>query len=230
MPAASIDKYQILSDINPKSHIAEAYKTIRTNIQFSSVDNEIKVILIASSLPEEGKSTTSVNLAVTYAQESKKVLIIDADLRKPTLHRFFAKSNRTGLTNLLADQTSVHEAVMDTHIPNLFVLTSGAIPPNPAELLASKRMDHLLKELRSEFDVIIIDSPPTLAVTDSQILSSKCDGVVLVINHGKVKREAARKVVASLTHAKANLLGVVINNKELRKGESSYYYYYGSKE
>jgi capsular exopolysaccharide synthesis family protein len=229
MPA-SVDKHQIISDINPKSYIAEAYKTLRTNIQFSSVDDEIKVILIASSLHEEGKSTTSVNLAVTYAQENKRVLIIDADLRKPTLHRFFAKSNRSGLTNLLADQITVNEAVMDTHIPYLSLLTSGTIPPNPAELLASKKMDNLLKELKNDFDIIIIDSPPSIAVTDAQILSTKCDGVVLVINHGKVKREAVRKVVASLTHVKANLLGVVINKKDLRKAEADYYYKYGTTE
>jgi capsular exopolysaccharide synthesis family protein len=226
MQASTSNKYSLITEINPKSPISEAYRSLRTNIQFSSIDEPVKVILITSAQPEEGKSTTISNLAVTYALEGKKVLLMDADLRKPTLHRYFSASNRLGLTNLLAGQHRMADIVSETQIPNLFLIPSGSLPPNPSELLASKRMYALLNEVKEEYDIVLIDSPPVLAVTDSQVLSAMCDGVVLVINHGKVKREAAQKSVAQLKHVKARILGVVLNNKAVSRNESSYYYYY----
>lgn len=222
--------YSLITELNPKSPISEAYRALRTNIQFSSIDEPVKVILVTSAQPEEGKSTTISNLAVTYAQEGKRVLIVDADLRKPTIHRYMSASNRLGLSNLLAGQFKVEDVAMDTRIPNLSLISSGTIPPNPSELLSSKRMHTLLAQLKEEYDMVLIDSPPILAVTDSQILSSICDGVVMVINHGKVKREAARRAVSLLAYAKAKILGVVLNNKDMSRDESSYYYYYANKE
>ncbi|WP_068776164.1 CpsD/CapB family tyrosine-protein kinase [Paenibacillus sp. FJAT-26967] len=226
MPALTTNQ-RLITHSNPKSHIAEAYRTLRTSIQFSSVDHEIKCILITSAQPEEGKSTTAANLAIAYAQENKKVLLIDADLRKPTLHKTFNVSNRTGLTHILVSRQEGDQALIETEIPNLTLLTSGPIPPNPAELLGSNRMETFLEEVRNWYDIVIIDSPPLLAVTDSQIIAAKTDGVVLVINHGKVKRDRAQKALSQLNYVNARILGVVLNNKAVSKKESSYYYYYG---
>lgn len=224
------NKRPIITDINPKSPISEAYRTLRTNIEFSSFDEQIRVIMLTSAGPGEGKSTTAANLAVAFAQAGKKVLIMDADLRKPTLHHTFSKTNRWGLTNIIAGQAEVKEVISQTEINNLDLLASGPIPPNPSELLASKRMSALLEELRLIYDIIIVDTPPALAVTDAQIMSTKCDGVVLVIDSGKVKREIALKVKMNLEYVNARILGAVLNNIDRKDGESYYYYYYGNKQ
>lgn len=224
------NKRPIITNINPKSPISEAYRTLRTNIEFSAFDEEIRVIMLTSAGPGEGKSTTAANLAVAFAQSDKKVIIIDADLRKPTLHHTFSKTNRWGLSNIIAGQASAKEVIAQTDIGNLDLLASGPIPPNPSELLASKRMSALLEELKQIYDIIIVDTPPALAVTDAQIMSTKCDGVVLVIDYGKVKREIAMKVKSNLEHVKARILGAVLNNIDRKNGESYYYYYYGNKQ
>lgn len=226
----SNSKRPIITAINPKSPISEAYRTLRTNIDFSAIDEKLQVIMLTSAGPGEGKSTTVTNLAVAYAQADRKVLIIDADLRKPTMHHTFVKSNRIGLTTVLAGQVSPAGAIMETHIDHLHLLTSGPIPPNPSEILSSKRMGSLLEELRQSYDVLIIDTPPALAVTDAQVVAPRCDGVLMVIHAGKVTREAAVKVKQSLEHVKARLLGVVLNNVDRKSGEGYYYYYYGSKQ
>jgi capsular exopolysaccharide synthesis family protein len=186
--------------------------------------------MLTSAGPSEGKSTTTTNLAVTYAQASKKVLIIDGDLRKPTMHHTFMKSNRRGLTNILAGHSTYQEVVVETHVPNLHLLPSGPIPPNPSEMLSSQKMGLLLKDLKMEFDMIIIDTPPALAVTDAQVIAARCDGVILVINSGDVKREVAMKMKANLERVNAKILGVVLNNVDRKNQESYYYYYYGIKE
>ncbi|WP_299094521.1 CpsD/CapB family tyrosine-protein kinase [uncultured Metabacillus sp.] len=212
---------------NPKSPIAEQFRTIRTNIQFSSVDEEVKTIIVTSAGPAEGKSTTTANLAVVFAQQGKKVLMIDADLRKPTVHYTFNKENYIGLSNVLTKQETLGEAIQTTSQENLFVLTSGPVPPNPSELLGSKGMQSMLAEVKQEFDVIILDSPPVLAVTDAQVLSNLTDGVVLVVSSGKTEVDAAKKAKELLHSAKAKILGVVLNNKKAQ--DSQYYYYYGGK-
>lgn len=224
------NKRPIITDINPKSPISEAFRTLRTNIEFSSFDEQIRVIMLTSAGPGEGKSTTAANLAVAFAQADKKVLIMDADLRKPTLHHTFSKTNRWGLTNIIAGQAEVKEVISQTEINNLDLLASGPIPPNPSELLASKRMSALLEELKLIYDIIIVDTPPALAVTDAQIMSTKCDGVILVIDSGKVKREIALKVKMNLEYVNARILGAVLNNIDRKDGESYYYYYYGNKQ
>ncbi|MCA1031303.1 CpsD/CapB family tyrosine-protein kinase [Bacillus timonensis] len=210
---------------NPKSPISEQYRTLRTNIEFSTVDEEMKSILITSAGPAEGKSTTTNNLAVVFAQQGKRVLLIDSDLRKPTAHYSFGVENHTGLTNVLTKQTSLEKAVYQTEQENLFLLTSGPIPPNPAEMLGSRAMDELLEQIYAEYDLVVFDTPPVLAVTDAQVLANKCDGVALVVRSGKTENDAALKAKELLMNAKAKLLGVVLNNKKQK--ESQYYYYYG---
>lgn len=220
----------IITLSNPKSPISEAYRTLRTNIQFSAIDEEIKTIMVTSAGQGEGKSTTTINLAVAYAQADKRVIIIDADLRKPTLHHSFQISNRHGLTNLLTNQAELSTVIVSSEQDNLDLLPSGPIPPNPSEILASKRMTTLLEQLGEQYDVILIDTPPALAVTDSQVIATRCDGVILVIDQGKVKREIAQKAKANLEHVQARILGIVLNNVNRDSNDSYYYYYYGNKE
>ncbi|MBN3553996.1 CpsD/CapB family tyrosine-protein kinase [Fictibacillus nanhaiensis] len=217
----------LISHINPKSPISEQYRTIRTNIQFASVDKEFKTLMVTSAGPGEGKSTTAANLAVVLAQQGKRVLLIDGDLRKPTVHYTFKVSNIYGVTNVLARQKSLHETAVMTKVPDLDVLPSGPVPPNPSELLASKSMNQLIEEASALYDYVLFDTPPVLAVTDGQVLSNKVDGVLLVISSGKTEIEGAVKAKEMLEHAQARLLGTVLNGKEFKK--DNYYYYYGTK-
>lgn len=211
---------------DPKSPISEQYRTIRTNIQFSFIDETMRSLMVTSAGPAEGKSTTAANLAVVFAQQGKKVLLIDADLRKPTMHYTFRLNNYAGLTSVLTHSSSLSSACQETGAENLYVLTSGPIPPNPAELLSSKTMDNCLRELQSEFDLIIFDTPPVLAVTDAQILANKCDGTILVVASGKTEIDAAVKAKELLEAANAKLLGVVLNQRKHREGQHYYYYEY----
>jgi capsular exopolysaccharide synthesis family protein len=215
----------LITHHNPKSPISEQYRTIRTNIQFASVDKDFRTLMVTSSGPGEGKSTTVANLAVVLAQQGKRVLLIDADLRKPTVHYTFKVSNIYGVTNVLTRQTALNEAVVSTKIPDLDVLPSGPIPPNPSELIHSRAMDHLIEEAKGMYDYVLFDTPPVLAVTDGQLLSNKVDGVILVVSSGKTEIEAAVKSKELLEHAQAKLLGTVLNAKEANS--QSYYYYYG---
>lgn len=223
----STKERSLLTHQNPKSPIAEQYRTIRTNIQFAAVEEEIRTIMVTSSGPMEGKSTTTANLAVVMAQQGKRVLIADADLRKPTVHYTFRLMNTRGLTNVLTRQASLTEVTLETEVPNLDVLTSGPIPPNPSELLGSKGMDQLMEEALEEYDVILFDCPPILAVADSQIVANKVQGTVLVVSSGTTEREVAVKAKERLESAKGKLLGVVLNRKKMKDG--SYYYYYAQK-
>ncbi|MDC0702640.1 CpsD/CapB family tyrosine-protein kinase [Priestia sp. AB] len=219
-------KRRLLAHNSPKDPVAEQYRTIRTNIQFSNTDQDIKSIVLTSTGPGEGKSTTASNLATVYAQQGLRVLLIDADLRKPTAHYTFRLENHVGLTNVLTKQSTLGQAVQGTEVPELFLLTSGPIPPNPAELLASNNMTELLKEMKEEFDMVIFDTPPVLAVADAQILANQVDGSILVVSSGKTDKEAAVKAKELLLKANAKVLGAVLNNRKMEEG-SDYYYYYG---
>ncbi|REK69269.1 CpsD/CapB family tyrosine-protein kinase [Paenibacillus paeoniae] len=226
----SKNKRQLITLTNPKSPISESYRSLRTNIDFSSIDEKMQVIMVSSAGPGEGKSTTITNLAITFAQSERKVVLIDADLRKPTAHHTFSISNRFGLSSVLSQQCSLEEATQHSNVPGMDIITAGAIPPNPAEMLNSKRMSAVIDALRQKYDVILIDTPPLLAVTDAQIVATKSDGVVLVVDQGRVKREIGKKAVQNLQSVNARILGVVLNNVKRRAKEEAYYYYYGTDE
>lgn len=215
----------LITQLNPRSPISEHYRTIRTNLEFSSVDQELKTILITSSGPGEGKSMTTANLAVVYAQQGKKVLLIDADLRKPTVHYTFRMDNLRGLSNILVNNMKLEDATYSSSVDNLDVITSGPIPPNPSELLGSKRMRSFINEANQLYDMILFDTPPVLAVADAQILANLVDGVVLVVRSKQTEYEAAIKAKEALEPAQAKLLGTVLNDRE--KTNVNYYYYYG---
>lgn len=221
----SRSKRHLIAKKDPKSPITEQYRTIRTNIQYASVDQAIRSIVVTSTGPMEGKSTTTANLAVVFAQQGKKTLLIDADLRKPTAHYTFQLPNTVGLTSVLTKQAELMDAVYMTDVENLFVLTSGPIPPNPAELLASVSMEYLLKEAYNLYDFILFDTPPVLTVTDAQVLANLADGSILVTSSGTTDRDGAIKAKEILTSAQAKLLGAVLNNKKADK-DTHYYYYY----
>lgn len=182
--------------------------------------------MVTSSGPAEGKSTTIANLAVVTAQGEKKTLLIDADLRRPTAHHTFDLANRQGLTTVIAGQASLADVVQKTSEPMLDIVTAGPIPPNPAEMLASNAMSRIMSEASRHYDQIFYDCPPVIAVTDAQILASKVDGVIFVIDAGRTNKELALKAKNLLAIAQANVLGAVLNNKKMGR-DSAYYYYYG---
>lgn len=207
----------------PKSIAAESYRTLRTNIQYSSFDKEYKVIVVTSSEQGEGKSTTSGNLALCMAQGDKKVVLIDCDLRRPSLHKKFKLSNLEGLSDIMIGKKDLNQ-VVNRYNKNLVLITSGKIPPNPSEMLSSKAMSNLLDNLKVDFDYIILDTPPVQAVTDSQILSTKADGTILVIRADRTRRESVQNAVSLLKKVNSHIIGTVLNGIETSRNK---YYYYG---
>ncbi|WP_097033169.1 CpsD/CapB family tyrosine-protein kinase [Clostridium tertium] len=210
----------------PKSIAAESYRTLRTNIQYSSFDKEYKVIMVTSSEPGEGKSTTAGNLALCLAQGDKKVILIDCDLRKPSIHKKFKISNVVGLSDVIVGKEELVTA-LHRYNKNLVILTSGKIPPNPSEMLSSKAMTALIENFKGNFDYIILDTPPVQAVTDSQILSTKADGTILVVRAEKTKKDSVENAIGLLNKVNANIIGTVLNGVD--NGRNKYYYYYGEK-
>ncbi|PYZ96013.1 capsular biosynthesis protein [Alteribacter lacisalsi] len=208
-----------------KSPVTEQFRTLRTNIQFASVDKNIKKILIASSGPAEGKSTVIANLGVVLAQQGNRVLLVDSDMRKPTVHFTFQLNNTMGLTSVLTRSKRFLDVVQNSGIEDLDVLSSGPVPPNPSELLGSKAMARFLDEADQQYDYILFDAPPVNLVTDAQVLSSLTDGVIFVLRSGKTERETAVKAVNALKKANANVIGTVLNDRKM--DDNSYYYYYG---
>jgi non-specific protein-tyrosine kinase len=207
---------------DPHSPAAEAYRQLRTNIQFASLDKPLRRLLLTSSGPDEGKSTAVANLAVTMAQAELRVIVVDCDLRRPSQHAIFHLPNKEGLTTLflgrapgVSAQAHMEPPLQATAVPGLSVLTSGPLPPNPAELLGSARMDTVLDELARRADIVLLDTPPVVAVTDAAVLSAKVDACLLVVGVGIVKRDLARRAKAQLDAVHANVLGMVVNNVPL---------------
>lgn len=210
---------------NPRSPVAEAYRTLRTNIQFSTIDKPVQTILATSTGPDEGKSTTLANLAVAIAQTGSSVILVDCDLRRPTLHRMFGLRNSEGLTSVALGECRDALPFQDTAVPNLRVLAAGPTPPNPSELLGSRRMSEVIAILKGQADFVLFDTPPIIAVTDAAVLASKVDGVLLVIRAGKTKRDLAKRAKELLNKVNANILGAVLNDA---RAESNAYNYYSS--
>ncbi|MEX1254310.1 MAG: polysaccharide biosynthesis tyrosine autokinase [Dehalococcoidia bacterium] len=204
---------------------AEAYKVLRTNVQFSTVDQPAQVMLVSSASPGEGKTTTTANLAIAMAQTGQRVVVVDADLRRPSLHRIFSLPNQSGLTNaLLAREQALAGFLQTTPFENLSVMTSGPLPPNPSELLSSRRLDTVIEALRKQADVVIFDSPPALAVADASILAGKVDGAILVVDAGRTRGHALQRAQEALSRSKTRVLGAVLN-KLTERGRGYYYSY-----
>lgn len=213
----STNKQLLLMDVNPQSPLSEAYRVLRTNLEFASREQNMKAIAVTSAEQGEGKTTTIANLAVAFAQIGKKVLLIDADLHRPNLHDIFHKHARGGLTQLLARQYNLKQLVQETHIDNLFLLPAGPLPVNASELLASASLGEVLEEAKAGYDYILVDTPPALAVSDAQVTASQCDGVLLVAKAGKVKRQSVVQAKTALERVQANFLGVVLNHAKRKR-------------
>ncbi len=214
-------KLVTLSD--PRSPVAEAYRSLRTNLEFSSLDEPLRTMVVTSPAPEAGKSTTLANLAVTIAQAGKDVILVDCDLRRPSLHDIFGVSNNTGLTSMMLDDVTSAPPLQETGVAGLKLLTSGPLPPNPAELLGSRRMSEFIEALREQAGMVLFDAPPVVAVTDAAILASQVDGVLLILNAGVTKRDHAQRAKVALDKVNARLVGTVLNNVKL---DTSLYGYY----
>jgi capsular exopolysaccharide synthesis family protein len=229
-----ITSIELITHFSPKSNLSESYRTIRTGLLLSSTDQKPKAIIVSSALPEEGKSATLSNLAVTLAQAGKAVLIVDSDFRKPSQHRIFKIRNLDGLTNYLTRDTELKSLIKPTEIPNLFLVNSGPLPPNPAELLGSEKMAGFIEAIKGSFDYVLFDSPPVLTVSDAMVLGPKIDGVILVVWGGKTPREALRRAKEKIDLMKIKTLGVVINNIDVREHDYyyqyQYYHYYGDQK
>jgi capsular exopolysaccharide synthesis family protein len=206
----------LIADMAPKSAAAEAYRTLRTNIQFAGLDRPCRTIVVTSATPAEGKTTTSANFGVVCAQAGSRVCIVDADLRKPSLHRVFRMDNHRGLTTALLEGKTLGDVAVPTTVPGLSVVVSGPLPPNHAELSASKRMHDLLEAAGRDFDLVICDTPPILFVSDAAALAARCDGVILVVRVGGVSIAAVRKAAEQIDAVKGRILGVVLNRVDMR--------------
>ncbi|WP_110517271.1 CpsD/CapB family tyrosine-protein kinase [Herpetosiphon llansteffanensis] len=200
---------------DPRAAAAEAYRTLRTNIQFSSIERKLHTILVTSSVPDEDKSIALANLAVTFAQAEQRVIVLDCDLRRPSLHSLFGVSNDRGLSQAMSQNSDL--PLLKTEIDGLQILPAGATPPSPADLLSSKRFDSVLRDLKQQADIVLIDAPPVLAASDAALLATKVDGVVLVTRAGKTRRDSAREAVALLQRVNAHLVGVVLTNAKLER-------------
>ena len=222
MNASSNGHSPLITLRDPRSPAAEAYRTLRTNIQFSSLDRPLRTMLATSTAPDEGKSTTLANLAVTMAQSEQRVILVDCDLRRPTLHTLFNLSNDEGLTSMILSTEDAPIPLQDSGVPGLSVLVSGPLPPRPADILGSRRMEAVIARLRDAADIVLFDTPPVVAVTDAAVLATRMDGVLLVFQAGKTSRDRARQARQILEKVKAHIVGVVLNNAEVEK-EYGYY-------
>ena len=217
--------FPLMTQLSRHSALAESVRTLRSNLKFAILDEPIKTLLVTSASPAEGKTMIVANLGIGMAQAGRRVIIVDADLRHPSLHKIFGIDNSIGLTNVLVGEVDVDAVLRPAEVDGLTLLPSGPIPPNPAELLDSQPMKKLVEMLDSKADFIIFDSPPTLAVTDAQVLASNLDSVLLLLAAGEVRKDAAIGANQLLANARAKLMGVVLNKIHITR-EGYYYYYY----
>jgi capsular exopolysaccharide synthesis family protein len=226
MPTVAENSLITLKD--PRSPIAEAYRTLRTNLEFSSLDQPLHSLVVTSAGPEEGKSTTLANLAVITAETGRKVILVDADLRRPRQHEIFGLPNTVGLTSMMVDEALLKQPPLQaTEVPSLWVLTSGPQPPNPAELLASRRMSEVISLLTDQADMVMFDAPPVIAVTDAAVLAPRVDGVLLVISAGSTRRDYVRQAKALLEKVNARVIGAALTNVVF---DSVIHRYYGQEK
>jgi capsular exopolysaccharide synthesis family protein len=221
----------VLTDETLNTHFAEAYRTLRANISFSAIDRPVKTILVTSAAPREGKTTTVINLGIIMAQAGPRVLIVDADFRRPSLHHIFGflpngKKILPGLSNLIVGTAQPEDVVLPSGFARVSLLPAGAMPPNPNELLGSQRMRAVMEELSLHFDYLLFDSPPCLLYSDAFVLSPMTDGVLYVVRSGSQDKAAQRRVQRQLQQAKARMLGVVFNDAEVEESVGHYAYYY----
>ncbi|MDP2922794.1 MAG: CpsD/CapB family tyrosine-protein kinase [Candidatus Omnitrophota bacterium] len=226
---SSFDK-RVIVQIDPRSPEAESYRSLRTNILSSNLTTPPKVLILTSAHPEEGKSLTSTNLAIVMAEIGKKTLLVDCDLRRPNIHTILGTEKSRGLSEILYGREQWDKVLKDVGIGNLHLITSGAIPHNPAEIIGSDKMKLFLEEVKHAFDIIILDAPCILAVTDALILSLLADCVFMVVLAEKTPREAILRAMSMLRDVKSNVTGVIFNKVNMRRSHYYYYYYYGSRK
>lgn len=205
----------------PRSAAAEAYRTLSTNIQFSSLDRDLKTLMVTSVGPDEGKSIVLANLAITMAESGRKVVMVDCDLRHPSLHQMFGTSDQPGLTSMVLNQ-ELAPPLQATSVANVSLVPSGPLPPNPAELISSERFTRVLAAIGAEADVVLLDAPPVAAVADATILAARVDGVLLVVDSGRTRREAGRRASEQLQRVGAHVLGAVLTNVKAEREQARY--------
>ena len=216
---------RLITLTDPRSPVSEAYRSLRTNLEFSSLDEPLRTLVVTSVAPGEGKSTTLANLAVTMAQAGKQVILVDCDLRRPSLHTLFGLPDSPGLTNMMMDEKMIQAPpLQETVVSGLRLLAAGPLPPNPAEVMGSRRMAEIITALKDQADIVLFDAPPVIAVTDAAVLAARVDGVLLVIRAGKTKREHVERAKALLERVKARIVGAVLTNA---RADTSLQYYYG---
>ncbi|MEG2292881.1 MAG: CpsD/CapB family tyrosine-protein kinase [Carnobacterium sp.] len=214
---------KLVVSVEPKSTISEQFRSIRTSIEFASVNTDMKILVITSSEQNSGKSLVSSNLALTFAQKGKKTLLIDGDLRNPSIKNYFYLPKGRGLSSLIRGKTSIDDAIYSTNEKNLYILPPGFIVPNPADVLGSKNMGELLGKLSQLFDQIIIDTPPILVATDAAVVSTFADGILLVVRSGKTKKESAKKGLRLMHQSLTPIIGIILNDVQMNKNEDYYY-------
>ncbi len=224
--AREVARQSLVTETDPRSAAAEAYRTLRTNIRFAGLDSPCRTILITSASPGEGKSTTAANFGIAAAQQAdSRVCIVDSDMRRPMLHRMFGLTNTRGLMTALLEGGTLETVAQATHIKNLSVVTSGPLPPNPAELVGSNRMRECLETATKQYDIVLLDSPPVISVSDALALAAQCEGVILVVRSGKIPQAVVKRTVEHIEAVKGRILGIVLNSVDLRR-DGYYYDYY----
>ena len=212
----------LITITDPRSPVSEAYRTLRTNLQFSSLDDPIRTMVVTSAAPDEGKSTTVANLAVTLAQSGRRTILVDCDLRRPSLHELFDLQAEPGLANMMLEEGG-EAALQETGVDGLQLLASGPKPPNPADILGTQKLDKIIESLSGEADIVLFDAPPVIAVTDAAVLGAKVDGVLLVISAGKTKRDHAQRAKELLEKANVRIIGATLTNAPKDSAIGEYY-------